>query len=951
MHDCSDPNDPPTAGLPDGYSRLRELFDAVLEQTDADRSAWIDAHVADPVEREALLRLLAADAGSGLLETPADERATLIGDDPAAWESGWLGQRVGPFRLTRTLGHGGMAAVFLGEREGVDFHQQVAVKILRRGLFSEAEQALFRRERKALAMLSHPNIAHLIDGGVTRTGIPYLAMEYVDGVSITRHIADQRLSLPKRLSLFVLVCHAVAAAHRLLIVHRDIKPSNILVTDAGEVKLLDFGIAKLLDDDDEEATRTGFAVLTRGYAAPEQFSGAPISTATDVYALGVLLHEMLLGERPDEGNTRPSTRAAALTNDAGAMPLSPLAMRAALRGDLDNILGMAMATEPWRRYGSAAELADDIERHQQALPVRAHPPSVWYRTRKFVRRHSGGVALTLAFALALLASLAIAVWQAKVAHDNARAALREVKRAGEIQDFLEGLFRPLQDGTATSKAPTVVELVARGRAQLDLRYPDDPRVRADLLAMFARINDGMGETIANRELAEAAWHANEAAYGSVDVRTLTALEFHARVLRRIGDYPAAIAAMENVRSIMRAHGIGGQPYARALDALSVASQYQGIDPAEAIRLQREALDTRLADPAATAGDRASGYNNLGGAYQYAGDYNEAGAWYAKALALNRDNLGDSIDTATTQMNLARAIATTSSWRAAATLYDDTRAIFRRIPIDRHPALISLLLRQCSVLVDLEDLSAARPVCDEAVTKVIDLDGPEHRNHALVLAQRARLYLASGEVGAARADYDQARVVANMSTSERGKLLGAIDASEARLWWLTGDNAKLRDAMLSLLSPDRSAGARLGTRAPDAPLYASLAALACRRAPIPPCGNDRAILAEQLLAEPRFAHSPQRLPARIAMAELALANGAPGPAIAPLAKVLAELESELGPAHSLRAQSYRMLAAMREITGDRAGAHADSDRAADAMAQLPAGHPLHTWQPTGVVSTD
>jgi serine/threonine-protein kinase len=425
----------PTA---DTQNRLRELFERVLDVRAAERNAWIDAHASSPAEGDALRRLLAADGGSGFLDTPASEHASRFAADEVAAE-GLIGQHIGAFRLLRTLGSGGMAAVFLGERFGVDFKQHVAIKLLRRGLYSELEQRLFQRERQVLASLDHPNIARLVDGGVTEAGIPYLVMEHVDGVPITQYADAHALDVRARLVLFLAVCRTVEAAHRSLIVHRDIKPSNILVEAEGTIKLLDFGIAKLLDEDDAGAT---VGVYTPEYAAPEQISGGAITTATDVYGLGVLLHELLLGLRPLGNPTRrPSSRSAEAPADHVARAFDPAQLRKQLRGDLDNILLKALDAEPKRRYASAGALADDIERHLEHRPVIAHPPSRLYRTLKFVQRHRGGVALTCVFVVGLIAALGAALWQAQVAR-------REAERANTVRDFVQGIFDPVRDGVA-----------------------------------------------------------------------------------------------------------------------------------------------------------------------------------------------------------------------------------------------------------------------------------------------------------------------------------------------------------------------------------------------------------------------------------------------------------------------------------------------------------------------
>ncbi|HEX6833523.1 MAG TPA: serine/threonine-protein kinase, partial [Rudaea sp.] len=364
-------DDIPHTALPDSAmsNRLRVLFEELIELPPGKRPAWLAANVPVAAERAMLERLLAADDGRGFLDTPATDHAARLRADEVRSDV-LIGQQVGAFRITRALGQGGMAAVFLGERTGADFDQQVAIKLLRRGLYSELEQRLFARERQVLAALEHPNIARLIDGGVTAAGIPYLVMEFVDGMPVTQYANERGLDPRARLTVFLDVCRAVEVAHRNLVVHRDIKPSNILVSAGGEVKLLDFGIAKLIEEDDADATGT-IGVFTPDYAAPEQLRGGTITTATDVYGLGVLMHELLLGLRPSGMPTRrPSSRVGEIDTSANSLvrDLAPARLRKLLRGDIDNILLKALADEPERRYASAGALADDIERYLNRRP-------------------------------------------------------------------------------------------------------------------------------------------------------------------------------------------------------------------------------------------------------------------------------------------------------------------------------------------------------------------------------------------------------------------------------------------------------------------------------------------------------------------------------------------------------------------------------------------------------
>jgi tetratricopeptide (TPR) repeat protein len=571
--------DSPTGPAPDPL-RLRALFDEALEQPEAQRLAWVNAHISAPEERAALLRLLAADGRAGLLDTPAEQRAARLGQAGHGTLDGYVGETIGPYRLLHLLGQGGMAAVFLAERVDGGFRQKVAVKLLRRGLFSELEQRMFRRERQALAALSHPHIAHLLDGGVTAAGVPFLVLEYVDGVAITEHAARTRLDLKGRLQLFCVVCRAVQAAHRQLIVHRDIKPSNILVTADGEVKLLDFGIAKLLDEGEEFATGTGLAPLTPGYAAPEQHAGGAVSTATDVFALGVLLHELLLGQRPDtRAPARPASSEAARAGRAAALP--PAALRLALRGDLDNILRMAMDPDPARRYASAGELADDIERHLDARPVRAHPPARGYRLRKFLHRHRGGVALAISLLLLTSTGIGVVLWQA----DRAR---QESARANAVSAFMLNLFQGARASLPRDERLSPEQLVAETRRQLAASSELDAATQLALYRAVAEVALSLSAyDEAEAALAQAeAQLADRSEHAALDGLRL----IRAEAWQQQGRYHEAAEALRDLLPRLRLTDTG-----QALRALGVLAQAEFAlgEPEAAVERQREALHVAL----------------------------------------------------------------------------------------------------------------------------------------------------------------------------------------------------------------------------------------------------------------------------------------------------------------------------------------------------------------------
>ncbi len=557
------PTPSPADTSSDTFGRLRSIFDSVVELPTHERAAWLEQHVANAEDRAAVLDLLQADdTGRGVLDTPAGELAYRMKDDGPALEN-LVGQNIGAFRLVRLLGKGGMAAVFLGERQGDDFQQQVAIKLLRRGLYSELEQRLFLRERQVLANLSHPNIARLFDGDVTEAGIPFLVMEYIDGEPITRYANAHQLDVRQRLALLLTVLRAVDVAHRSLVVHRDLKPSNIMVDTEGHVKLIDFGIAKLLEDDVDHAT---VGVYTPDYAAPEQITGQPITTATDVYSLGVVMHELLLGLRPQgQPQRRPSVLAAELAlagKDEVKAALPMRAMKPVLQGDLDNIVLKALSTEADRRYPSAGAFADDIQRYLDRQPVSAHPPSSWYRARKFMVRHKGGVLTSAVFVLAIVAAMTMAMWQANVAHREAIRADAQAQRAISVRDFLVSVFEAAQPDVPRDKRPGVEELVQEAADRALANTTMTPAMRLDLLLTLAQVTQSIGDAERAHALldrVDADLAARTDANDDEAVQSLRARSIRASAWMNQGKPVQAQSALEPVRKQLASRSSNSRP--------------------------------------------------------------------------------------------------------------------------------------------------------------------------------------------------------------------------------------------------------------------------------------------------------------------------------------------------------------------------------------------------------
>ncbi len=617
---------------------LRELFDTAVDLPSSARAAFLVENCSDAQLRAAVERLLQADArDNSLFSGGAAAVAQAIGDVDLT-QNFAAGTRLGPFELIAFLGEGGSSTVFHARREVEGVRQDVALKILRRGLYSPEAQRQFRRERQALTQLKHPSIARLIEGGVSAGGTAYIALDLIEGKPITDYVHELKLDLRQRLQLFVQVCRAVDAAHRALIVHRDLKPSNVLVTDDGQVKLLDFGIAKLLDADEE--TQTKLPAFTPAYAAPEQRSGAPITTATDVYALGILLGELITGRRLT-GNTG-QTPSSQVDKDSGpgVLPAPPQVTRRALHGDLDNIVLKAIDAEPERRYVSAGALADDIDRYIDRRPVLAHPPSAWYRAQKFVARHRGGVATTLIFLLAILAALGIAVWQAGVARQQARNAQQQASRANATKDFLIRVFRASDPRIAQDKPRgqvTAKELLDLNTPAIERDFAGDPETEIDLLGIAASIYRELDDQPRYQGLHTKQVELARRLYGELHPAIIQGLLDDADHANNRNDYAQALKLLEQAdplirqaaldRSAIRARWFLLRSHVMATDDASANASGAALD--SAVKL--------YADVAPHDAGYVSALTSMGYRNQHDGGGAAAEPWFRRAIAAAETN--------------------------------------------------------------------------------------------------------------------------------------------------------------------------------------------------------------------------------------------------------------------------------------------------------------------------
>jgi serine/threonine-protein kinase len=622
---------------------------------------------------------------------------------------------IGPYRRIREIGQGGMGAVYLAERVDGGFEQQVALKLIRRGMDSEQILRRFRLERQILARLQHPNIARLLDGGVAEDGQPWFAMEYVEGEAITRYCDHHTLSIDQRLALFKDVCRAVAYAHASLVVHRDLKPDNILVTAKGEVRLLDFGIAKMLsaDPDDDGHTQVGLQALTPAYASPEQVRGEPVSTATDIYSLGVILYHLLSGSAPYDITGRsmaevervvchtdphpPSARAADSGADAAtrARGTDARRLRKRLDGDLDVICLKALAKEPARRYATVDALLEDLERHLTGRPVRARPDTLGYRLRKGLVRHRVAVGTTAA--LLLTSSILIGFYTGRLAAERNRAQ-QEAAKAGEVASFLRTLFEVTDPSQAQGDTITARALLDRGAQQLGEGLANQPEVQATMMRVVGEVYGSLGLSAQSEPLLRDALARHRQLYGESHDEVATSQVALAVHLQDKGDVAAAEPLFRQALATReRLHGRESAPVAEALGHLAFLVETNGA-PIVAESLFRETMSLTRAVHPPDDPRVATALTNLGGFLRRIDKRDEAEPLLREGLALQRRTYGNRHPrVASSARNLAALLRDNEAYAEAESLYLEVLATRRAVLGNDHPE-VAIALNSYALLL-------------------------------------------------------------------------------------------------------------------------------------------------------------------------------------------------------------------------------------------------------------
>ena len=802
------------------WARIESLFLDALEQPADGRAAWLravcDGDHALFAQVDAMLRADEAPAdlfGGHALDVIDPAAALRLMEAPL--------DRVGAWRVTGHLGTGCMGTVYRGERDDGAFEQTVALKLVKRGMDTDAVLRRFRDERRILARLSHPGIARILDATRADDGRPCLVMEYVDGVPISDFCDAARLDVDARTDLVAEAGDAVAYAHRNLVVHRDLKPSNILVSEdpgsasgagsATRVKLLDFGIAKLLADDDATVhTQTGERVYTPSYAAPEQLRGTAVTTATDVYGLGAVLYRLLTGARvvETEGRSRSEIETAVLAADpvrpslavtdaaAAARGTTTDRLRRTLRGDLDRIVLKALARDPEARYADARELVADLRRYRDGLPVDARAPSAGYRLRRFAERHRAAVAGVAAALLLVVGVSAFAFARVRAERDVAR---REAATSEAVSSFLAGLFAGTDPRATGGDDVTARQILDAGAERIATELADQPVVQARLLHVAGEAYKSLqimdeAEPLFTRAIALRQRHL-----GADHLDVAASLDGLGLVYEMQGRFSEAAATHRRALAIYDAHDAPpALAQANALHGLAFAQMRLGVlDSAETAIRQTLAIKRELFGESHP--EVAYSLNILGDTHTFQERYDEAIAVHRRALAMRRRHLGPNhLDVGSSLHNLGAAYRLSGDYAGAETVYRDALQMYRRYYGPDNQEVANTLGQLATAVARQGRLEEAEALARDAVATIRRTVRPDHPRVSGLLGRLADILAEQGATAEAEATYREAIALRRQDlgpdTPAVVRWLGELGVLASRRGQPADADARLREAL-------------------------------------------------------------------------------------------------------------------------------------------------------------
>lgn len=824
----------------DRWQLARQLFDRAIDQPAADRAAFVAREAAgDEALRRDVLQLLgeydSADPGSGrglgaFLDTNSE---------PAPGR--WIGNHIGPYRIIREIGRGGMGAVYEAERDDAQFAKRVAIKLLRPGLQSDAIVQRFKRERQILAALEHPNIARLLDGGMTSDGQPYLVMEFFEGRALDRYCDEKRLPVRERIALFIDVCAAVEYAHRNLVVHRDLKPGNILVTNEGVPKLLDFGVAKLLQAADAETLEVTTAegrFLTPQYASPEQLLDEPVTTVSDVYSLGLVLYELLAGYHPframahspagfaDILTTEPSRPSATVTDQAAAARAEHDAtrLRRRLSGELDNIVLAAIRKEPERRYPSVQRLADDLRRYLNGEPVSAQRDTAGYRARKFVVRHRRGVAAAAVVLISLVAGMTATLWQAGRVREASLRAEAQRDKAERVTEFLQNMIGAgdpswYTQGTRPGPNTTILEALNQVGGRVAEQFVNQPDAEASIRRTIGNTYQAIGMADSAEPHLRAALQRRRSADDGPSLDLARDLRDLAAVRIYKGEFTEAIALLREAVAMHEVLGDSISDHAAiATNDLSVAMVRAG-DLAAAEPLAVRGLAMHRARHGDVHASVANALNNLAYFANARGDMPAAERYLADAAA-TYDRLGgrEFLERGATLVNLGVLRKWRGNHAEADSLLREAAALFTRTAGPQHQYVLITWIERAYNHYLAGDLPAAESDLRGARAFVAAQRVPQsHPDHARLATVSGLVHVAAGR--AARAE-PELRTALAVREKAHGQFDSRTMETMGALGLALGKLGRSADAAPLLRTAREKLEERFGPRDPRAMLAAA-----------------------------------------------------------------------------------------------------------------------------------
>lgn len=820
---------------PEKWKQMKGLFATALEREPAQRSEFLHQACGDDealrAELEQLLRSYELNKSVSIEESSATDE--------------FVGRKIGTYQLIRKIGAGGMGAVYLAARADDTFNKRVAIKLVRGDVDTQAVLRRFRQERQILAPLDHPYITRLLDGGTTEQGLPYFVMDYVEGTRIDHYCDSHKLSINERIKLFREVCSAVQYVHQNLVVHRDLKPGNILVTADGVPKLLDFGIAKLLKPEfftsSLDTTLAEFRPMTPGYASPEQVRGEPVTTASDVYSLGVILYELLTscwpyklrGDDPDEmrravceqepdkpsltltqfrhahhdgdrtGPSSASEKSLTAESVAALRDTVPEKLRRQLSGDLDVIVLKALRKEPQRRYLSVAQLSDDLGRHLEGLPVMAHRDSRTYRAGKFIRRHKVGVAAAILLVLLVSGFAGLEAVQL-------RRIARERDRANRVSDFLIGMFKVSDPSEARGNSISAREILDRGSKTIDTGLAKDPDLQAQMASVMGKVYGSLGLYARAQLLLQETVNLRQQALGPSDPETLKSQTELAWILRLQGQYAESETMLRHTLDTQKRVLRTEDPDTiKTMSNLAVVLSDEGHF-ADAEAMFREVLDSRQRALGPTHTDTIIAKNNLATILFHENKNADAEKLYREVLEIRQSTLGpDHPYTLLSMNNLAAVLHNEGNYIEAEKLKRQTLDIRRRVLGPEHPDTLLSMSNLADALMRMHDYDGARNLLQQALGTQRRVLGPENPQTIISMTNLAVTLMKMGKYKEAetmlRSALEIQRRVLGPDHPDTASSMYSLAAIEAREGQRAEAISLLRDALQHGLAASQSKG--------------------------------------------------------------------------------------------------------------------------------------------------